>query len=194
MKPDRGGHREELAGCPQANHAADGREGHVAEDQHGRPGGVEGQVEQEEDEPERDRHDDGEPGGRPASGWLMAMPGQDLRQTAEGAKRHGRVSWSGELGGACGDLGTFVPLVVGAITVVGLAPAGVLICFGVFLMASRCAASGDDRGREGDCADHGRGHPGPAPMRHRTSRPSPEALRHRHDTQTERGLHHHQGE
>ncbi|MCO6416146.1 putative sulfate/molybdate transporter [Siccirubricoccus sp. KC 17139] len=69
----------------------------------------------------------------------MAMPGQDLRQTAEGAKGHGRVSWPGELGGACGDLGTFVPLVVGAMTVAGLAPAGVLVGFGVFLMATGLA-------------------------------------------------------
>jgi predicted benzoate:H+ symporter BenE len=51
----------------------------------------------------------------------------------------GRASWSGELGGSCGDLGTFVPLVVGAMTVAGLAPAGVLFGFGAFLVAAGLA-------------------------------------------------------
>lgn len=41
-----------------------------------------------------------------------------------------------ELGGACGDLGTFLPHVIGAITVAGLAPAGVLVGFGAFFIAS----------------------------------------------------------
>jgi hypothetical protein len=42
----------------------------------------------------------------------------------------------GELAGACGDLGTFLPHVIGAITVAGLAPAGVLIGFAAFFIAS----------------------------------------------------------
>src|SRR5262247_3690567 len=42
----------------------------------------------------------------------------------------------GELAGACGDLGTFLPHVIGAITVAGLAPAGVLVGFGAFYIAS----------------------------------------------------------
>jgi predicted benzoate:H+ symporter BenE len=41
-----------------------------------------------------------------------------------------------ELAGACGDLGTLLPHTIGAITVAGLAPAGVLIGFGAFLIAS----------------------------------------------------------
>lgn len=41
-----------------------------------------------------------------------------------------------ELGGACGDLGTFIPHVIGAITIAGLAPAGVLVGFGAFFIAS----------------------------------------------------------
>jgi MFS superfamily sulfate permease-like transporter len=41
-----------------------------------------------------------------------------------------------ECSGACGDLGTFIPHVVGAITVAGLAPAGVLFGFGAFLIAT----------------------------------------------------------
>lgn len=38
--------------------------------------------------------------------------------------------------GACGDLGTFVPHVIGAMTVAGLAPAGVLFGFGVSFVAA----------------------------------------------------------
>src|ERR1700720_3627977 len=41
-----------------------------------------------------------------------------------------------EASGACGDLGTFIPHVVGAMTVAGLAPAGVLFGFGVFLIST----------------------------------------------------------
>ena len=41
-----------------------------------------------------------------------------------------------ECGGACGDLGTFIPHVVGAMTVAGLAPAGVLFGFSAFMIAT----------------------------------------------------------
>src|SRR3954470_17764091 len=41
-----------------------------------------------------------------------------------------------ECSGACGDLGTFIPHVIGAITVAGLAPAGVLFGFAVCLIGS----------------------------------------------------------
>ena len=41
-----------------------------------------------------------------------------------------------ECSGACGDLGTFIPHVIGAITVAGLGAAGVLFGFGVFLVSS----------------------------------------------------------
>src|SRR3981189_2703899 len=41
-----------------------------------------------------------------------------------------------ECGGACGDLGTFIPHVIGAMTVAGLAPAGVLFGFGLFLIST----------------------------------------------------------
>jgi MFS superfamily sulfate permease-like transporter len=43
---------------------------------------------------------------------------------------------SGEVGGAFGDLGTFLPYVVGALTVGALAPVGVLFGFGAFLVAT----------------------------------------------------------
>jgi MFS superfamily sulfate permease-like transporter len=48
----------------------------------------------------------------------------------------GRRRIASELGGACGDLGTFIPHVIGAIAVAGLAPAGVLVGFGAFFIAS----------------------------------------------------------
>jgi MFS superfamily sulfate permease-like transporter len=41
-----------------------------------------------------------------------------------------------EASGACGDLGTFIPHVIGAITVAGLAPTGVLVGFGIFLVST----------------------------------------------------------
>src|ERR1051325_7099536 len=41
-----------------------------------------------------------------------------------------------EISGACGDLGTFIPHVIGAITVAGLAPAGVLFGFAVSLIST----------------------------------------------------------
>src|SRR5436309_6436120 len=41
-----------------------------------------------------------------------------------------------EVAGACGDLGTLIPHVLGAITVAGLAPAGILVGFGAFFIAS----------------------------------------------------------
>ena len=46
----------------------------------------------------------------------------------------GRVA--GEFGGAFGDLGTFLPHTLGAITVAGLAPAGVLAGFGILYVVS----------------------------------------------------------
>jgi MFS superfamily sulfate permease-like transporter len=41
-----------------------------------------------------------------------------------------------EASGACGDLGTFIPHVMGAMTVAGLAPVGVLGGFGIFLIST----------------------------------------------------------
>jgi MFS superfamily sulfate permease-like transporter len=46
-----------------------------------------------------------------------------------------RFGWNlRELSGALGDLGTFLPHIIGAITVVGMAPAGILTTFGLFYM------------------------------------------------------------
>ena len=47
-----------------------------------------------------------------------------------------RVSIVRECAGACGDLGTFIPHVIAAMTVAGLAPAGVLFGFGVSFIAA----------------------------------------------------------
>src|SRR3954454_17838720 len=47
-----------------------------------------------------------------------------------------RLRFLSECSGACGDLGTFIPHVIGAITVAGLAPAGVLFGLAVFLIAT----------------------------------------------------------
>ena len=49
-------------------------------------------------------------------------------------KRH--RSYLQEFSGACGDLGTFIPHVIGAVTVAGLAPAGVLFGFAAFLIGT----------------------------------------------------------
>lgn len=44
-----------------------------------------------------------------------------------------RFRWTiSEISGALGDLGTFLPHIIGAITVVGMAPTGVLAAFGLF--------------------------------------------------------------
>ena len=56
------------------------------------------------------------------------------RPDGEGVpQRRGLVA---ECAGACGDLGTFVPHVVGAMTVAGRAPAGVLVGFGISFVAA----------------------------------------------------------
>lgn len=46
------------------------------------------------------------------------------------------TSMRGELGGSCGDLGTFLPHAIGAMTIAGLAPQGILLGFGIFLVGS----------------------------------------------------------
>jgi predicted benzoate:H+ symporter BenE len=56
--------------------------------------------------------------------------------TASSVTASPRARLIGELGGACGDLGTLLPHMLGLIAVAGLAPAGVLVGFGLFLVAS----------------------------------------------------------
>lgn len=47
-----------------------------------------------------------------------------------------RPSVAGEVGGAFGDLGTLLPILLGAVAVGGMAAGGVLVGFGVFLLAT----------------------------------------------------------
>jgi Molybdate transporter of MFS superfamily len=55
-----------------------------------------------------------------------------LKTTAGGHPR----SIAREFSGACGDLGTFIPHAMGAMTLAGLAPAGVLFGFAAFLIGT----------------------------------------------------------
>ncbi|MCA9877374.1 MAG: putative sulfate/molybdate transporter, partial [Thermomicrobiales bacterium] len=46
-----------------------------------------------------------------------------------------RFAWNRrEIAGAVGDLGTFLPHIIGAVTVAGMAPTGVLASFGLFYL------------------------------------------------------------
>ena len=59
------------------------------------------------------------------------------RQPADWPLRRPRFTFDlKELSGALGDLGTFLPHVLGAITVAGLSPAGVFVAFGLFYLSS----------------------------------------------------------
>lgn len=59
------------------------------------------------------------------------------RQPVDRALRRPRFVFDlKELSGALGDLGTFLPHVLGAITVAGLSPAGVFVAFGLFYLGS----------------------------------------------------------
>lgn len=61
-----------------------------------------------------------DPSGRTADGESSPFP---------------RFTWNRrEVAGAVGDLGTFLPHIIGAITVAGMAPTGVLSSFGVFYL------------------------------------------------------------
>jgi len=74
--------------------------------------------------------------------WWNPFPDIQVRcreQTADEAPRYARRRFGGdvrELSGALGDLGTFIPHIVGAITVVGMAPSGMFLSFGVFYLFS----------------------------------------------------------
>jgi MFS superfamily sulfate permease-like transporter len=66
----------------------------------------------------------------------MSGASGDERRARTVARQTDHQSVAGEVGGAFGDLGTFLPHVLGAITVAGLAPVGVLLSFGAFYVAS----------------------------------------------------------
>jgi predicted benzoate:H+ symporter BenE len=74
--------------------------------------------------------------GRASRTWYARHMQKPSDNTEGKARLFGWRRLPSELAGACGDLGTFIPHVIGAITVAGLAPAGVLIGFGAFFVAS----------------------------------------------------------
>lgn len=73
---------------------------------------------------------------RPAPRMRPVVPGVRLRPAPgeDGPSRsRPRFAWNlQEVSGALGDLGTFLPHIIGAITVVGMNPTGVFVTFGLF--------------------------------------------------------------
>jgi MFS superfamily sulfate permease-like transporter len=61
----------------------------------------------------------------------MSIDSGDDRRAGTGARQMQGGRAAGEIGGAFGDLGTLLPHTLGAITVAGLAPVGVLLSFGI---------------------------------------------------------------
>ena len=77
---------------------------------------------------------------RPAPRKRLSFPPVPLRPEAgadEAPRSRPRFAWNlQEVSGALGDLGTFLPHIIGAITVVGMNPAGVFVGFGLFYVLS----------------------------------------------------------
>lgn len=72
-------------------------------------------------------------------GVFPPVPVRCRSQPADAAPRYSRSRFSGglgEVGGALGDLGTFLPYVIAVITVAGMNPTGVLVGFGLFYLAA----------------------------------------------------------
>ena len=62
---------------------------------------------------------------------------EETVQSAEAPAGRRRFAWNlDEVSGALGDLGTFLPHIIGAITVVGMNPTGIFVTFGLFYAAS----------------------------------------------------------
>jgi MFS superfamily sulfate permease-like transporter len=64
----------------------------------------------------------------------VASPnGRDRSAAPVSLPRRARFAWNlGEVSGALGDLGTFLPHIIGAVTVVGMDPTGIFVTFGLF--------------------------------------------------------------
>src|SRR5271166_3163027 len=81
------------------------------------------------------------PAGDPPATWLR-VPDIKVRcrRQAEGDPplfARARFGWSmGEVSGSLGDLGTFLPHIIGAITIVRMDPTGILTTFGLFYALS----------------------------------------------------------
>lgn len=72
-------------------------------------------------------------------GFIPDVPVRCRSQPRNEAPRYARrrYAWGiREVGGAFGDLGTFLPHVIAAIVVVGMSPSGVLLGFGLFYLAA----------------------------------------------------------
>jgi sulfate permease, SulP family len=73
---------------------------------------------------------------------VLHIPGVKIRSPEQGTEdtatpARARFAWNmGEVSGSLGDLGTFLPHIVGAITVVGMDPTGILTTFGLFYALS----------------------------------------------------------
>jgi sulfate permease, SulP family len=70
--------------------------------------------------------------------WLRRIDIQVQQEEDEpSTSARPRFAWNlGEVSGALGDLGTFLPHIIGAITIVKMAPAGILTTFGLFYLFS----------------------------------------------------------
>src|SRR6266436_3495344 len=67
--------------------------------------------------------------------WLAEIKVQQAEDEPPSARP--RFAWNmGEVSGSLGDLGTFLPHIVGAITVVKMDPTGILTSFGLFYALS----------------------------------------------------------
>src|SRR3984957_13093745 len=66
----------------------------------------------------------------------MEMPAA-VRASEKSAPARKRFAWNlNEVSGSLGDLGTFLPHIIGAITIVHMDPTGILVAFGLFYALS----------------------------------------------------------
>lgn len=69
--------------------------------------------------------------------WDIKIRGEEQAEDEPPGFARSRFAWNtGEVSGSLGDLGTFLPHIVGAITVVGMDPTGILTTFGLFYALS----------------------------------------------------------
>jgi len=68
---------------------------------------------------------------------VSVLPDSEQHGARDDAPARARFVWTfAEISGALGDLGTFLPHIIGAITVVGMDPTGIFVTFGLFYMLS----------------------------------------------------------
>lgn len=73
----------------------------------------------------------------PARRWRFADIAMQAAEGEPATATRPRFAWTmNEVSGALGDLGTFLPHIIGAITIVKMAPAGILTTFGLFYVFS----------------------------------------------------------